>query len=68
LWLVDRGAWKAIAANAAWTWVFGSLTRGGILDVRFPVEGDLGAGAVVVLAAAAATATGTAMMALSRRK
>lgn len=35
LWLKDRGAWMAVAANTAWTWTIGSVVGGGLLDVRF---------------------------------
>jgi hypothetical protein len=57
LWVRDRGAWMAIAANAAWSWILGSVVRGGLVDIRFTVEGDVGLGAAVVMLAAAAGAT-----------
>ena len=56
LWLGDRGAWLAVGANAAWTWVIGSVVRGGLVDVRFVGEGDASPAALVVVAAAAVAA------------
>jgi hypothetical protein len=35
IWVKDRGAWMAVAANTAWTWTMGSVVGGGLLDVRF---------------------------------
>lgn len=35
LWVRDRGAWMAVAANTAWTWTMGSVVGGGLLDIRF---------------------------------
>jgi hypothetical protein len=35
VWVKDRGAWMAVAANTAWTWAIGSVVGGGLLDVRF---------------------------------
>ncbi len=35
LWVRDRGAWMAVAANTAWTWAMGSVVGGGLLDIRF---------------------------------
>jgi membrane protease YdiL (CAAX protease family) len=35
IWVKDRGAWTAVAANTAWTWTIGSVVGGGLLDVRF---------------------------------
>jgi hypothetical protein len=35
IWVKDRGAWMAVAANTAWTWTIGSVVGGGLLDVRF---------------------------------
>ncbi|HTQ43481.1 MAG TPA: CPBP family glutamic-type intramembrane protease [Polyangiaceae bacterium] len=35
IWVKDRGAWMAVAANTAWTWTVGSVVGGGLLDVRF---------------------------------
>lgn len=57
IWIKDRGAWTAVAANAAWTWTLGSVVRGGLLDVRFAAGADAGIPALVVLAAGAAAAT-----------
>ncbi len=53
LWLRDRGAWMAVGASAAWTWVTGSVVRGGLLDVRSVTEGDASVPAVLVVMAAA---------------
>lgn len=38
VWLVDRGAWMAVGANAAWTFFSGSLSHGALLDVRGGLE------------------------------
>jgi hypothetical protein len=57
VWVLDRGAWMACAANASWTWTLGSLARGGLLDVRFGADPDGQTGTIVVLAAAALAAT-----------
>jgi hypothetical protein len=35
VWVKDRGAWMAVAANTVWTWTIGSVVGGGLLDVRF---------------------------------
>lgn len=35
VWVKDRGAWMAVAANTAWTWAIGPVVGGGLLDVRF---------------------------------
>jgi hypothetical protein len=35
IWVKDRGAWMAVAANTAWTWAIGSVVGGGLVDVRF---------------------------------
>jgi len=50
IWIRDRGAWMAIAANAAWTWTAGPLTHGGLFDLRFVREPDTSAPAILVLA------------------
>jgi len=34
IWLVDRGAWMAFGAHAAWTTTTGACIRGGLLDLR----------------------------------
>lgn len=58
LWVRDRGAWMACAANTAWTWTTGSIFGGGLLDVRFASSaGPEGVPALVVLALAAAAAS-----------
>jgi hypothetical protein len=56
LWVRDRGAWMAIAANAAWAWTTGPLTHGGLFDLRFVREPDASVPAVMVLAFIAAAA------------
>lgn len=57
LWTGDRGAWMAMGANTAWTWMLGSVTRGGIVDLRFsgaePEGGTPGLLVALVCAAAA---------------
>jgi hypothetical protein len=35
LWVRDRGAWMACAANTAWTWMTGSVFGAGWLDLRY---------------------------------
>jgi hypothetical protein len=66
LWRRDRGAWMAVAANAAWTWATGSVARGGLLDMDFAptlwgggdarFDGSLAGLVVLTLLAAAAIA------------
>ena len=59
IWQHDRGAWMALAANAAWSWGTGTVVRGGLVDLRggargwWSSDGALGSApvAVVVLAA-----------------
>jgi hypothetical protein len=34
VWLVDRGAWMAVGANAAWMFFGGTLSHGVLVDVR----------------------------------
>jgi hypothetical protein len=68
LWIRDRGAWMACAANAVWTWTMGPVVGGGLLDVRFAAAQSAGASsyvAYVVLAVAAAGASFYAMRAPS---
>jgi hypothetical protein len=63
LWVRDRGAWMACAANTAWTWTMGSLLGGGLVDLRFAARtggADSGA-ALAVLAVAAAAASFAAL-------
>lgn len=67
LWLGDRGAWMAVGANAAWTWALGSVTRGGLVDVRFVGEGDASPAALLVVAAAAVGAALWARQAARRQ-
>ncbi len=56
LWIRDRGAWLAIAANSAWTWGLDSVTRGDLLDVRFRAEPGSSVHALAVLIVLAAAA------------
>jgi hypothetical protein len=51
LWLHDRGAWMACAANASWMWTLGSMAHGGLVDLRFASDPDGGTIALAVLAA-----------------
>jgi hypothetical protein len=53
VWIRDRGAWMAVGANAAWTWMLQSVVRGGLLDLRFATESDAGLPALLTVAAAA---------------
>lgn len=58
LWLGDRGAWRAVAANAAWTWASGSILHGAWSDTRATggsSASDLAARVVLVAAALAAS-------------
>jgi hypothetical protein len=55
LWVRDRGAWMAWAANTAWTWTTGPVLGGGLLDVRFASKaGPEGTSGLIILALAAA--------------
>lgn len=56
VWTRDRGAWMACAANAAWAWTLGSVTRGAAFDIRFATEPEAGLPALAVTAAAALAA------------
>ncbi|HLK37580.1 MAG TPA: CPBP family glutamic-type intramembrane protease [Polyangiaceae bacterium] len=56
LWLKGGGAWMPCAANAAWTWLTGSLTHGGLLDVAFAGEPTASWPVLVTLVATAAIA------------
>jgi hypothetical protein len=56
LWVRDRGAWMACAANAAWTWTMGPVLGGSLLDVRFASDRASNASSIVVLAIAAIAA------------
>jgi hypothetical protein len=60
VWLRDRGAWMAWGANAAWMWVFGAITRGGLFDVRFATAPESSPATLGMLALAAAAALWTA--------
>jgi hypothetical protein len=61
LWVRDRGAWMACAANAVWTWTMGPVTSGGLLDVRFAVARGAGPASIAVVAAVAAVAAAVAI-------
>jgi hypothetical protein len=54
-WVVDRGAWLAWGAHAAWAWIVSTLARGVILDVKSPnggpLDGDVAVVAVLVVTA-----------------
>jgi hypothetical protein len=56
VWVRDRGAWMACAANTAWTWTMTFLLRGGGMDLRFvsPSGADGGTGLVVLAVVAVA--------------
>jgi hypothetical protein len=66
VWIRDRGAWMACAANTAWALVLGPAVHGGLLDVRFAAEVDVDAGfpALGVAAAAAVAALFASLWAL----
>lgn len=53
LWVRDRGAWMAWAANASWTWALGSVLRGGAVDLIFGAEPDGASATLAVLGTAA---------------
>jgi hypothetical protein len=53
LWLRDRGAWMAVAANAAWTF---TLSSGGIVDLRLLAGGDAAVVGLTVTTSAAIAA------------
>ncbi len=50
LWLRDRGAWMAVAANASWTFALG---LGGVVDLHVVAGGDASGAALLVTALAA---------------
>jgi hypothetical protein len=56
IWVHDRGAWMAVAANAGWTWALGPLTHGAVFDLRFRQEPDASPIAIAVLAVVATAA------------
>ncbi len=60
-WIRGRGAVVPCAANAAWMWCFGAVTRGALLDLRFAGEPEASLPALVVLAVAAALALAVAL-------
>jgi hypothetical protein len=51
IWMIDRGAWMACAANAAFAWVLGDVLQGNLADLRFSHEAAV---STAVLAACAA--------------
>ena len=61
LWLRDRGAWMAVAANAMWTW---TLAAGGVVDLRFLGGGDASVAGLAVTTVAAVIAVAWASRAL----
>jgi hypothetical protein len=61
LWMRDRGAWMACAANACWTWALDSVVRGGLISVRFVVEPNASVPALAVLSLAASGASAWAL-------
>jgi hypothetical protein len=67
LWVRDRGAWMACAADTAWTWTTGPVTGGGLLDIRFAGTAGGGAVSLAVLAVAAGAASLWAARAPSER-
>jgi hypothetical protein len=67
LWVRDRGAWMAWAADTAWTWTTGPVTGGGLLDIRFAGTAGGGAASLAVLAVAAGAASLWAARAPSER-
>jgi hypothetical protein len=56
LWVRDRGAWMASAANASWLWTLGPIAHGGLVDMRFATEPNDGRIALAVLAVCALVA------------
>jgi hypothetical protein len=67
LWVRDRGAWMACAANAAWTWTMGPIFGCHLLDVRFAgASSGVASTAVLALAAMAATAWATGRLPRTR--
>jgi hypothetical protein len=68
LWVRDRGAWMAIAANTGWIWMVSSVTHGGLVDVRFVGwMGQSESSAPLALVAAAAAAAIAAVLWARRR-
>lgn len=58
VWSRDRGAWMAVGANAASTWVLDSVTRGDLLDVRMGAGEPLASVSALFVAATAAAVAG----------
>jgi hypothetical protein len=56
LWVRDRGAWMACAANASYSLILGPLAHGGVVDVRSAAEAADGPMAMTVLAVIAVVA------------
>jgi hypothetical protein len=67
LWVKDRGAWMAVAANATWKWGLGSVIGGGLVDIRFATSATAGMPALVAVAAGVAGVAAAAVWALPRR-
>jgi hypothetical protein len=67
VWMRDRGAWMAWAANAAWMWAFGAATRGGLFDVRFASMPESSPATLGILALAAAVALWSASRSSTRQ-
>lgn len=59
LWVRDRGAWMACAANAAWMWTLGAVVHGGLVDARFAADPDCTGSVAALLAALAVVALAT---------
>jgi hypothetical protein len=73
LWLVDKGAWIAFGAHAAWTMGTGTLIRGGLLDLHSSITpwggGDAGlSGSLATLVALVPLAVLAAVWALRAEK
>jgi hypothetical protein len=54
VWMRDRGAWAAVAANTAWTLTAGPLVHGALFDLSASTDVATSAPGLVVLALAAA--------------
>jgi membrane protease YdiL (CAAX protease family) len=61
LWTQDRGAWMAVAAHSAWSWVDGPLTRGGAVDLRYAADPGEDVASLVVVGIAAMAAAAWAL-------
>jgi hypothetical protein len=56
LWVRDRGAWMAIAANTGWLWMVSSVAHGGLVDVRFVGQSESSVPLALVATSAAIAA------------